>query len=548
MIFNSLSFAIFLPIVLLFYYLCGRRYQNWVLLIAGYTFYGVWDIRFLYLVSLSTVLDFCTGLMIANGRMTLAQRLAPTCHLLGFALFFLVPDWHAVVFQGAYLNNINIDWQQLLTPTSLGLNVLGLSGLGVAVANIAYPYVLKHMEEKTKRIFFLRCSLMGQLGMLGVFKYYNFFVAEAEGCLKSLGVDAPSMHLDIILPIGISFYTFQTLSYVCDVYWGKMQPVSRLRDFALFVSYFPPLVAGPIERASHLIPRILGERRISFENICQGAYLILLGLVKKMAIADGLAGSVFSIYNASGDVGWLDIVTATVAFAIQIYCDFSGYSDIACGVSLWFGIELLKNFDQPYFSLNPSEFWRRWHISLSSWLRDYLYIPLGGNRGSEIKVYRNLMLTMVLGGLWHGAAWNFLLWGGYQGAMLIIHRLFVGRKPAEFCGTLLMRLPRMMFFFVFICYGWLLFRATSFDQISSFTQILLSDFSNMSLHMKIPPFSSLLGIFILIFVEIFQFKRQNIHFYTYYPAVIHGGVYALLIFAFIMGLSNDSQQFIYFQF
>ncbi len=546
MIFNSLSFAIFLPIVLIFYYLSAKRYQNWILLIAGYIFYGVWDIRFLYLVSLSTVLDFCTGLMIANGRMTISQRLAPSCHLLGFALFFLVPDWRAVRFQGMSLESI--DWVRLLAPTSFGLKVLALSALGVAVANIAYPYVIKHMPEKTKRLFFLRCSLIGQLGMLGVFKYYNFFVAEAEACAKSVGFDVPSMHLDIILPIGISFYTFQTLSYVCDVYWGKMQPVSRLRDFALFAAYFPPLVAGPIERASHLIPRILGDRRISFESICQGAYLILLGLVKKMAIADGLAGSVSSIYNTTGDVGWLDIVTATVVFAIQIYCDFSGYSDIACGVSLWFGIELLKNFDQPYFSLNPSEFWRRWHISLSTWLRDYLYIPLGGNRGSEIMTYRNLMLTMVLGGLWHGAAWNFLLWGGYQGAMLIIHRLYVGSKPKEFAGSLLLRLPRMVFFFVFICYGWLLFRAASFDQINTFTQILIGDLSDMSLHMKIPPLSALLGIFILSSIEVYQFKTKNIHFYAGFPAFAHGGVYALLIFLFIMGLSNDSQQFIYFQF
>ncbi|WP_347988371.1 MBOAT family O-acyltransferase [Methylomonas sp. AM2-LC] len=546
MIFNSLAFAIFLPIVLLLYYVVGKRYQNWVLLLAGYTFYGVWDIRFLYLVSLSTVLDFCTGLMIANGQLTMAQRWAATAHILGFAVCFLVPDWHAVTFQGLMLENI--DWSPLLHPTSFGLKVLAITAMGVTAAHIAYPYCLKYMTESTKRIFFLRCSLFGQLGMLGIFKYYNFFVAEAELVAKNLGFDVPTLHLEIILPIGISFYTFQTLSYVCDVYWGKMQPVVRLRDFALFVSYFPPLVAGPIERASHLIPRILGERRVSFDTVMQGAYLILLGLVKKMAIADGLAASVSSIYNSSGAVGWLDIVTATLAFAVQIYCDFSGYSDIACGVSLWFGIELLKNFDQPYFSLNPSEFWRRWHISLSSWLRDYLYIPLGGNRGTELNTYRNLMLTMVLGGLWHGAAWNFLLWGAYQGAMLIMHRLFVGPKPKEFSGSMLQRLPRMAVFFVFVCYGWLLFRATSFEQIDTFTHILLTDFSDMSLHLKFPPFSALLGVLLLTVIEVYQFKFKQIHFYASYPGYIHGAVYALLITVFIMGLSNDSQQFIYFQF
>jgi D-alanyl-lipoteichoic acid acyltransferase DltB (MBOAT superfamily) len=546
MIFNSLSFAIFLPIVLLLYYLSGRRYQNWVLLVAGYTFYGVWDVRFLYLVSLSTVLDFCTGLMIANGRMSVAQRIAPSLHLFGFALFILVPDWHSVSFYELFYENSG--WNKLLTPSPFGLEVLVLTTLGLALAHSLYPFIVTNLSEQTKRKFFLRCSLVGQLGMLGVFKYYNFFVAEAEDFAKGLGFDVPTLHLHIILPIGISFYTFQTLSYVCDVYWGKMQPVTRLRDFALFASYFPPLVAGPIERASHLIPRILGDRHVTIENVCQGAYLILLGLVKKMAIADGLAGSVSSVYNTVGDVGWLDIVMGTLAFAAQVYCDFSGYSDIACGVSLWFGIELLQNFNQPYFSLNPSEFWRRWHISLSTWLRDYLYIPLGGNRGTEFMTYRNLMLTMVLGGLWHGAAWNFLFWGGYQGLMLVVHRLVMGSRPKEFSGTLLARLPRMAFFFVFICYGWLLFRASSFEQIYTFSKILLSDFSDMHLHLKFPPLSAWVGILMLAIIEILQFKSKDVYFYLRYPGYIHGGVYALLITIFIMGLSNDSQQFIYFQF
>ncbi|WP_157844829.1 MBOAT family O-acyltransferase [Methylocucumis oryzae] len=272
---------------------------------------------------------------------------------------------------------------------------------------------------------------------------------------KNINIDISFLHLDIILPIGISFYTFQTLSYVCDVYWRRMKPVQHLQDFALFVCYFPPLVAGPIERASHLVPKILAKRTVNFDQIAHGGYLILflLGLVKKITIADGLAGTVASIYNSTGSVGWLDIVVSTIAFTLQIYGDFSGYSDIASGVSLWFGIELLRNFNQPYFSVNPSEFWRRWHISLSSWLRDYLYIPLGGNRGTEISTLRNLMLTMVLGGLWHGAAWNFILWGGYQGSLLVIHRLFTGGKTKEFAGKLWARLPRMLFFLIFVCYG-----------------------------------------------------------------------------------------------
>ncbi|MFM8332109.1 MAG: MBOAT family O-acyltransferase [Candidatus Methylumidiphilus sp.] len=546
MIFNSLEFALFLPIVLALYYASGHKAQNWILLIAGYIFYGFWDIRFLFLVSLSTVLDYCTGLMIGQGRMSLAQRLAPSAHLLGFALLFLLPDWHGIHWDGGGMSAN--DWARLLTPTAFGLKVLALSAAAVSIAHALYP-LLEKLPEPQKRLFFLRCSLFGQLGMLGVFKYYNFCVDSAGHLAEHLGLNAASLHLDIVLPIGISFYTFQTLSYVCDVYWRRMEPVARLRDFALFVCYFPPLVAGPIERASHLVPRILGERRANFDQFAQGGYLILLGLAKKMAIADGLADSVSSVYNSTGAVGWLDVAVGTVAFALQIYGDFSGYSDIASGVSLWFGIDLLRNFNQPYFSLNPAEFWRRWHISLSSWLRDYLYIPLGGNRGGEGRTQRNLLLTMVLGGLWHGAAWNFILWGFYQGSLLAIHRAIVGPKPREFTGTLWARLPRMLFFFVFVCYGWLLFRANSFGQIVDFTRILLSDFSDMTLHMKRPPLGAMLGLAVLAVIEVAQFKTQSVHFYARWPVFAHGAVYAMLVTLFLLGISNGgAQQFIYFQF
>jgi alginate O-acetyltransferase complex protein AlgI len=546
MIFNSLNFAIFLPIVLALYYASGHKFRNWILLVAGYVFYGAWDIRFLFLVSLSTVLDYCTGLMIGKGRMSLVQRLAPSIHLLGFALVFLLPDWHGVKWNvGTGINPG--DWSRLFTPTAFGLRVMGLTVIVVALAHLAYPFLVKLPESK-KRLFFLRCSLVGQLGMLGVFKYYNFFIDSADHLAAMLGLNATSLHLDIILPIGISFYTFQTLSYVCDVYWRRMEPVAHLRDFALFVGYFPPLVAGPIERASHLIPRILEVRRITFNQVAQGGYLILLGLVKKMAIADGLADSVSSVYNSTGAVGWSDVVVGTAAFSIQIYGDFSGYSDIASGVSLWFGIALLQNFNQPYFSINPAEFWRRWHISLSTWLRDYLYIPLGGNRGSEAKTKRNLLVTMVLGGLWHGAAWNFILWGLYQGILLVVYRTFAGEKPKLFEGPLLARLPRMALFFVFVCFGWLLFRANSFGQIIDFTRILLTDFSDLTLHMKRPPLVATLGVLVLVLIEIAQFKAQMVHFYARLPVFAHGAIYAMLATLFLMGLSNGAQQFIYFQF
>lgn len=543
MVFNSLAFAVFLPIVLLLYYATKGRLQKVVLLTAGYVFYGFWDSRFLFLISLSTVLDFCTGLMIGRGRMTLGQRLQATAHFLGFGFFFLFLDWKQVHLQGG----LHVDWGRFAGGQPLYVRLFLLAVAGVAVAHVLYPR-LSRLPESKRRLFFLCVSLIGQLGMLAVFKYANFFVDSAATLAGRLGFSVQGWHLHILLPIGISFYTFQTLSYVCDVYWKKMEPAGNLLDFAIFVSYFPPLVAGPIERASHLLPRILAPRRVTLDHWCRGIFLVAQGMMKKVALADGLAPSVASIYNTGGVVTGVDVAAATLAFAVQIYCDFSGYSDIACGCSLFFGIDLLKNFDQPYYSVNPSEFWRRWHISLSSWLRDYLYIPLGGNKGSAAKTYRNLMLTMVLGGLWHGAAWNFVLWGAYQGLLLIVHRLAVGPGGKPFSGGMLARLPRMAFFFIFVCYGWLLFRANTFGQIAHFTHQLVAGFGSLALHMKKPTFSALAALPVLVILGWWQFSTGNPLYYRRAPAPVRGLIYAAFIFITVLGTSNDPQQFIYFQF
>jgi D-alanyl-lipoteichoic acid acyltransferase DltB (MBOAT superfamily) len=524
MVFNSIAFAVFLPIVLVLYYATRGSLQKAVLLAAGYVFYGAWDPRFLVLVSLSTVLDFCNGLMIARGRMTVGQALQASGHLLGFTFVFL-----------------------FLRGGPFGHRVFALAVLAVVMGWLLYPRLALLAEERRRRIFLL-ISLIGQLGMLGVFKYYNFFVGSLIALGARLGLDLHALRLDIVLPIGISFYTFQTLSYILDVYWRKMEPADNLLDFGLFVCYFPPLVAGPIERASHLLPRILGPRTVTLEHWSRGLFLVALGMMKKVTVADGLAGSVASVYGSTGQASFVDVAAATAAFAVQIYCDFSGYSDIASGVSLFFGIDLLKNFDQPYFAVNPAEFWRRWHISLSTWLRDYLYIPLGGNRGSPAKTYRNLMLTMVIGGLWHGAAWNFVLWGFYQGLLLVTHRLAVGPDPKPFQGGLLRRLPRMAFFFVFVCYGWLLFRATSFHQIATFTGTLLTGHGGLSWHMKPPAFGVFAGLPLLVLLEVWQFTSGDPIYYRRAIAPVRGLVYAVLIFITVLGTSHDPQQFIYFQF
>jgi len=541
MVFNCLAFAVFLPIVLVLYYATKGSLQKVVLLAAGYVFYGFWDSRFLFLVSLSTVLDFCTGLMIGRGRMTLGQRLQATAHFLGFGFLFLFLDWKQVYWS----RGPQIDWERFVAGHPFYVRLFLLAAGGVAVAHLLYPYLAKLPEAKRRR-FFLCVSLIGQLGMLAVFKYANFFVESAAALAASLGFPNMGWHLQILLPIGISFYTFQTLSYVCDVYWRKMEPADNLLDFAIFVSYFPPLVAGPIERASHLLPRILAPRRVTLDHWCRGFFLIAQGMMKKVALADGLAPSVASIYNSSGAINGVDVAVATLAFAVQIYCDFSGYSDIACGCSLFFGIDLLKNFDQPYYSVNPSEFWRRWHISLSSWLRDYLYIPLGGSKGSPAKTYRNLMLTMVLGGLWHGAAWSFVLWGFYQGLLLVVHRLVVGPDGKPFSGGLLARLPRMAFFFIFVCYGWLLFRANSFGQIAHFTRELVTGYG--ALHMKAPTFSALAALPVLLILGLWQFSAGHPLYYRRAPPGVRGMIYAAFIFITVLGTSNDPQQFIYFQF
>ncbi|MGH8223765.1 MAG: MBOAT family O-acyltransferase, partial [Woeseiaceae bacterium] len=344
-----------------------------------------------------------------------------------------------------------------------------------------------------------------------------------------------------------SFYTFQTMSYTIDVYRRKLKAVEGMLDFALYVAFFPQLVAGPIERATHLLPQLSQPRRLDGEKFVHGLWLILFGLFKKMAIADGVAGSVSSVYASSGAVSWLDVVGATLLFAVQIYCDFSGYSDIARGSARLFGVELMRNFRTPYFAINPSEFWQRWHISLSTWLRDYLYIPLGGNRGTPARTYRNLMLTMLLGGLWHGAAWNFVLWGLFHGALLCAHRaIFRGRD--ERARSTARSLASMAGFFALTCYGWLLFRATSLQQVVQFTQILFADFGNLAYSMAMPTFAAMVGLPILALLDIADYRGGLDRAYFRAPAFARGALAATMLFALLMGTSNAPQQFIYFQF
>ena len=254
-------------------------------------------------------------------------------------------------------------------------------------------------------------ALAFNLGMLGFFKYFNFFTDSAVELCSALGFHADAPTIRILLPLGISFYTFQAVSYVVDVYRLKTKPTGSLLDFSIYVAFFPLLISGPIERSDHLLPQIAAPRRITLEQLNAGVFLILWGFFKKLVIADNIGPIADEVFDGYLQQGGLNVILGALAFAFQIYCDFSGYSDIARGLAKLMGFDLILNFKLPYFALSPSDFWRRWHISLSTWLRDYLYIPLGGNRGTKLQTFRNLMVTMLLGGLWHGAAWNFVLWG-----------------------------------------------------------------------------------------------------------------------------------------
>ncbi len=407
--------------------------------------------------------------------------------------------------------------------------------------------VIGQTEDHGKRIRYIVVYTVFALSILGYFKYFNFFIDSAQTALQSLGVQVNRTYLNIVLPPAISFYIFESLSYVIEIHQRHLPSTTKFRHYALFIAYFPKLVAGPIERPGVLIPQIEKPRTITEEFLTRGCFLILLGLFKKIVVADGLSPTVDSVFNSVETPNAGAIILGTYAFALQIYCDFSGYTDIARGVSKLFGIELSQNFRFPYFSSNASEFWRRWHMSLSSWLRDYLYIPLGGNRVGPFRTKLNLMVTMLLGGLWHGAAWNFILWGGYQGALLIVNGLV---KPLRLTGwkAMVSRVLSTVVFFQFVCYGWLLFRAKSFDQIQAFTAELLMGSQAYAATVARPPLATLLGVIVLCLYDFVAYRSGRATFYRSWALPLRAGFYAVLVFLTLMGLANARSAFIYFQF
>ncbi len=337
-------------------------------------------------------------------------------------------------------------------------------------------YTMGHLmvRRPERRRLWLTFSLMGNLGLLGYFKYADFFLENVAAALTALDVPHDVRTLGIFLPVGISFYTFQTMSYTLDIFRGKLEPRRDILDYLVFVSFFPQLVAGPVERASDLLPQMETPRSVTADDVRGGVSLALWGAFKKVCIADVIAPYVNKVF-ALQEPAWPLVTLATVGFAIQILADFSGYTDIARGVARLMGFKLSQNFDHPYLSVDPSDFWRRWHISFSTWIRDYLYIPLGGNRGGFWGTVRSTYGAMLLSGLWHGASWNFVLWGGYHATLITGYRLVTPRLPAAVRGQPWSYAASVAVMFFFTCIGWLLFRETSLTRLIQYVQ--LSPFS-----------------------------------------------------------------------
>ncbi len=472
MIFNSLEFFVFLPLVLAAYYALSPRAQNVWLVLASYFFYGWWDWRFLSLLWISTLIDYVCG---------------------------------------------------------------------------------RAMERHPRRKrAWLLTSMFSNLGILGGFKYCNFFVDSAATLLAAAGLEPHLPVLRVILPVGISFYTFQTMSYTIDVYRGHLAPTRSLLDFALYVAYFPQLVAGPIERATHLLKQFSVPRIVTRPMIESGCFLILRGLFRKVVIADGVAPLVNGIFNEPEYYSWMKLSLGAALFAIQIYCDFAGYSDIARGVSRLMGIELMVNFRQPYFSRNITEFWRRWHISLSTWLRDYLYIPLGGNRSGTGATYRNLALTMLLGGLWHGARWNFVIWGGLHGAYLAIHKFGLARRghspdidsAPRFTPGMVLRIAGT---FVLVDFAWIFFRCASLADALGYLHGIFTFQGGWQWPWGLLA-QTLFYAGLALFTDLPDYFDNRQEHLLDWPWLARGAAYAGMLFLLVFLRPLDDTPFIYFQF
>ena len=422
---------------------------------------------------------------------------------------------------------------------------LGLLLLSTMVDFAVGRFLGRHDGEAGRKKA-LTASLVTNLVILGFFKYFGFFADSLTQTLDTVGLDVLAPSVNVVLPVGISFYTFQSMSYTFDVYRRELDPVDNVFDFALYVSYFPQLVAGPIERATRLMPQLLTPRsRPSSDRVFSGVALIVIGLTKKVVIADVAAGLVTEQFGAADSAGGLELLIAVYAFALQIYGDFSGYSDIARGVSRLLGIELIVNFEQPYLSTSITDFWRRWHISLSNWLRDYLYIPLGGNRKGARRTTINLMLTMLLGGLWHGAAWTFVVWGALHGTYLVVERrlnIATDRAPTSLGG-----LAQLVVTFHLVCLSWIFFRADGFGQAAD---VLTGIVTMRGGPIPLEAIGNILiptaGLTLLLDLAQRRF-RDEVGVARFHPA-LQGAFYSVAVVLVLLNSGTAPVPFVYFQF
>ena len=479
MLFNSLDFLLFLPVVFVTYWLLCRHktQQNILLVVSSYVFYGYWDWRFLLLIAFTSLCSYVSGIAIGN-----------------------------------------IEGKRKCQKA-------------ISSANIVVSLLI-----------------------LGIFKYFNFFAENFADLFKRLGYQIDVVTLNIILPVGISFYTFQAISYSIDVYQGKIKPTRDIVQFFSYISFFPQLVAGPIERATNLLPQFNKQRKFDYAQTVDGLRQMLWGFFKKVVVADVCAYYVNMYWDYYDELPGVMLIQIAVLFTFQIYCDFSGYSDIAIGCAKLFGIKLMKNFDIPYFSRNIGEFWRRWHISLMTWFRDYVYIPMGGNRCSKWSAARNTLIVFLISGLWHGANWTFVVWGGYNAMLLIIGNVIGWNNKYNNvigAGTNRIKIKEivgMLVTFMLVVVGWIIFRAENLTQaLAIFSCIICQTFM---LKGFTPLYLPLGLIIIMLYVEWITkgqdhvlsivtgpLKNKAVRWFTYYVMVL--AIYRCWGF---------SQEFIYFQF
>lgn len=487
MLFNSIQFAVFLPIVFLLYWFVFDRFiskskhqlklQNAFVVAASYVFYGWWDWRFLLLIAFTSFCSWGSGLLIGKAE----------------------------------------------------------------------------TKGKAKRWMWLNIVL--NLGILALFKYYDFFVTEFAHLFH---ISTEGLLLKVILPVGISFYTFQALSYSIDVYRGKIAPTKDIVAFFAFISFFPQLVAGPIERATNLLPQFLKKREFRYDNAVDGMRQILWGLFKKIVVADNCAVYVDQVFSTYAEQSGSTLLMAAIFFTFQIYGDFSGYSDIAIGTAKLFGIKLMRNFNVPYFSRDIAEFWRRWHISLTTWFRDYVYIPLGGSRVSKSKVIRNTFIIFLVSGFWHGANWTFIAWGAYH-AILFLPLILTGKNrkytnqvaEGRFLPTL-KEIGQMLLTFFLAVIGWIIFRsATISDSVHYIVGMCDASLFSVPWMKTVNSFVLLVGS-ILMMIVIEWLQRNNEHGLslnkTLARPLVRWGLYLLITLMVFVLQSNKAVQFIYFQF